>query len=128
MRRPLPLGLSPRSGRTLAPGRLLRAALRAPNIPLTAAPHGVGCEVTRDDPGGGGEALSRRSSGRSSRFSIVYLAAPLPPCAKPRGSGRPSRVAERAGRTPNPAAGWRTSPAPRFWAQAPPAGPSGASW
>ena len=31
MRRPLPLGLSPRSGRTLAPGRLLRAALRAPS-------------------------------------------------------------------------------------------------
>ena len=61
MRRPLPLGLSPRSGRTLAPGRLLRAALRAPNIPLTAAPHGVGCEVTRGDPGGGGGALFRRS-------------------------------------------------------------------
>mmetsp|Transcript_18788 Transcript_18788/g.60329 ORF Transcript_18788/g.60329 Transcript_18788/m.60329 type:complete len:207 (-) Transcript_18788:11-631(-) len=31
MRRPLPLGLSPRSGRSLAPGRLLRAALRAPS-------------------------------------------------------------------------------------------------
>ena len=65
MRRPLPLGLSPRSGRTLAPGRLLRAALRAPNIPLTAlltaAPHGVGCEVTRGDPGGGGGVLFRRS-------------------------------------------------------------------
>ena len=56
-----PLGLSPRSGRSLAPGRLFRAALRAPNIPLTAAPHGVGCEVTRGDPGGGGEALFRRS-------------------------------------------------------------------
>ncbi|EOD04445.1 hypothetical protein EMIHUDRAFT_446661 [Emiliania huxleyi CCMP1516] len=56
-------------------------------------------------------------------------AAPLPRCAKPRGSGRPSRVAEGAGRTPDPAAGRRTSPAPRFWApQAPPAGPSGASW
>ena len=61
MRRPLPLGLSPRSGRSLAPGRLFRAALRAPNIPLTAAPHGVGCEVTRGDPGGGGGALFRRS-------------------------------------------------------------------
>ena len=36
---------------------------------------------------------------------------------------------EGAGRTPDPAAGRRTSPAPRFWApQAPPAGPSGASW
>ena len=31
MRRPLPVSLSPRSGRTLAPGRLLRAALRAPS-------------------------------------------------------------------------------------------------
>ena len=31
MRRPLPLGLSPRSGRTLAPGRLLRAALHSPS-------------------------------------------------------------------------------------------------
>ena len=61
MRRPLPVGLSPRSGRSLAPGRLFRAALRAPNIPLTAAPHGVGCEVTRGDPGGGGGALFRRS-------------------------------------------------------------------
>merc|ERR1712086_605328 len=30
-------------------------------------------------------------------------AAPLPRCAKPRGSGRPSRVAEGAGRTPDPA-------------------------
>ena len=33
----------------------------APTFPLTAAPHGVGCEVTRDDPGGGGGALFRRS-------------------------------------------------------------------
>ena len=31
MRRPLPVSLLPRSGRTLAPGRLLRAALRAPS-------------------------------------------------------------------------------------------------
>ena len=49
-----------------APGRLAVFSQRLrtrPNIPLTAAPHGVGCEVTRGDPGGGGGALSRRSSG-----------------------------------------------------------------
>ena len=83
MRRPLPLGLSPRSGRSLAPGRLFRAALRAPNIPLTAAPHGVGCEVTRGDPGGGGGALFRRSSGRSFRYSLVLEVHPRPPTTFP---------------------------------------------
>ena len=31
--------------------------------PLTAAPHGVGCEVTRGGPGGGGGALSRQLEG-----------------------------------------------------------------
>ena len=49
-----------------APGLLAVFSQRLrtrPNIPLTAAPHGVGCEVTRGDPGGGGGALSRRSSG-----------------------------------------------------------------
>ena len=78
MRRPLPLGLSPRSGRSLAPGRLFRAALRAPNIPLTAAPHGVGCEVTRGDPGGGGE---HSSAGVSTVFPL--LARSPPPSRQP---------------------------------------------
>ena len=57
---------------------------RAPTFPLTAAPHGVGCEVTRGDPGGGGGALSRRSSGRSSRYSFVFLGAstPRPPTSR----------------------------------------------
>ena len=62
-----------------APGLLAVFSQRLrtrPDVPLTAAPHGVGCEVTRDDPGGGGGALSRRSSGRSSRYWIVYLAVP----------------------------------------------------
>ena len=70
-----------------APGLLAVFSQRLrtrPNIPLTAAPHGVGCEVTRGDPGGGGGALSRRSSGRSSRYSIVVLGAstPRPPTSR----------------------------------------------
>ena len=70
-----------------APGLLAVFSQRLrtrPNIPLTAAPHGVGCEVTRGDPGGGGGALSRRSSGRSSRYSFVFLGAstPRPPTSR----------------------------------------------
>ena len=50
-----------------------------PQHPLTAAaPHGVGCEVTRGDPGGGGGALFRRSSGRSFRYSLVLEVHPRP--------------------------------------------------
>ena len=47
----------PRGAWPSLPSRFAR-----PQHPLTAAaPHGVGCEVTRGDPGGGGGALFRRS-------------------------------------------------------------------
>ena len=41
--------------------RLCTCFCTPPTIPLTAVSHGVGCEVTRGDPGGGGGALFRRS-------------------------------------------------------------------
>ena len=64
----------PRGAWPSLPSRFAR-----PQHPLTAAaPHGVGCEVTRGDPGGGGGALFRRSSGRSFRYSLVLEVHPRP--------------------------------------------------
>ena len=69
----------PRGAWPSLPSRFAR-----PQHPLTAAaPHGVGCEVTRGDPGGGGGALFRRSSGRSFRYSLVLEVHPRPPTTFP---------------------------------------------
>ena len=45
--------------------------------PLTAVPHGVGCEVTRGDPRGGGGALSRQRAG-GLPYSLVFEVHPCP--------------------------------------------------
>ena len=77
MRRPLPVGLSPRSGRSFAPGRrfpVCRVDSAVIYTPLTAAPHSVGCEVTRGGPGGGGEDSPAGAAGevKYSRYSLEF--------------------------------------------------------